>query len=266
MLCLLAAGVAQDASARVGRAVLAFQAWYATRSLPGVPLQAGHFRVWVIPSGGAGATDLGRAQSGGKAAEGWPMQSGEVLAQLERAYARVTADLGVEPEGAVPVVLHPDEASLERYAGGLAAASSGVYRGGVIHLVYRGELSGPAAHELTHYLLEAVAPGRVPRWFQEGLAQLEELRLAGPVPYRPAPAPFASWRRLERDFTRLPDEVAYRASLSAVSFLYHQGGHQALRRLMLQLATGRSFAAAVRVAWGRSPGELERQWSRSGEG
>jgi hypothetical protein len=240
--------------------MLAFQTWYATHTLPGAPLRAGHFRIWVMPPGEEATAPHSPPPC---QAEATAYDRGQLLGQLERAYQRVTADLGVQWQRAVPVVLHPDEASLARYVGGLAVGSAGVYRGGIVHLVFGPGLSGPAAHELTHYVLDAVAPGRVPRWFQEGLAQLEELRLEGVAGYGSRCSLFVPWAALDRDFDRLPDEVAYGASLSAVSFLYHQGGDPALRRLIVELAAGRSFAAAVQVAWGRSPAELERQWGAS---
>jgi len=267
-LCLLATCIIRDLAPDLGRAVLGLRAWYGVRELPGEPLQAGHFHVWVMLSSRGKDDPMRRGAGGGGIPSGTAVRlDQQVVEQLERAYARVTADLGVQPRGPVPVVLHPDLVSLEEYAGGAAArASSGVYSGGIIHLLYRGDLSGPLAHELTHYLLGLVAPDRVPRWFQEGLAQLEEWRLTGDVLYDPDRAPLLPWPRLEREFPRLPDDTAYGASISAVSFLYHEGGDQALRLLISELAAGTSFPDAVRLAWGRSLADLEQEWMARGEG
>lgn len=264
LLLAPAAGLARDAHRTWERAAWNLRTWYAVHSLPGPGQDAGYFRVWLLGAtdGGEVTADpvtragaLARPDTAGRAAgEEMPRQ---LLGQLEAAYSRVTADLGVEPAGRVPLVLYRNRSALERRAGGGAGTATGVYAAGVIHLVWQEDLGGPLAHEMTHYLLDLVAPGRVPRWFQEGLAQLEEYRLTGKVLYDPALVPRVPWVRLDREFNRLPDEVAYGASLSLVLFLYHEGGDGALRQMVGALSRGVPFERAVRLCWGRSLAELD---------
>lgn len=238
LVLLLALGLTRDARSGWERAAWHLRAWYAVHSLPGPGQEAGHFRVWLL------GVEAGHSRQ---------------LAQLEAAYNRVTADLGVEPPGPVPLVLHGERSTLEEYAGRAAGTASGVYAAGVVHLLWQEDLRGPLAHELTHYLLDLVAPGRVPRWFQEGLAQLEEYRVTGKVLYDPTLAPRVPSVRLDREFDRLPDQVAYGASLSLVLLLYHEGGDGVLRRVVGALSEGVPFARAVRLCWGRSLAELDAQ-------
>lgn len=270
LVLLVAASGVRQLAPDLSRTVLGIRQWYRTLTLPGTPVETGHFRVWLpAPPRGERERERGERSAPGPGwtapEPGWsspPVTAGEVAEQLERAYAQVTGDLGLVPRGAVAVVLHPDQASLEEYAGGAATRpAAGAYSAGVIHLVAsRSGLTGLLAHELTHYLLDQVAPGRVPRWFHEGLAQLEEWRLTGTVLFDPAGATPIPWLRLEREFPRLDDRTAYGASLSAVSFLYHEGGDQALRRAISGLGAGETFPRAVERAWGRRLGDLEREW------
>lgn len=263
LLLAPAAGLARDAHRTWERAAWNLRTWYAARSLPGPGREAGHFRVWLL---GADAGEMtadpvtppaalaGVDAAGREAGEEMPRQ---LVEQLEAAYSRLTDDLGVEPPGPVLLALYRDRCGLDRRAGGAAGTTTGVYAAGVIHLLWQGDLRGPLVHEMTHYLLDLVAPGRVPRWFQEGLAQLEEYRLTGKVLYDPALVPPVPWVRLDREFNRLPDEVAYGASLSLVLFLYHEGGDGALRQMVGALSRGVPFERAVRLCWGRSLAELD---------
>lgn len=207
--------------------------WCAGLSLPGPGREVGHFRLW------AGEEDV----------------TPDLERQLEEAYDWITGDLGVRPSRPVRLVLY-GEGGPPR-APGAAGSAAGVYAAGVIHLVRRGDLRGPLVHEMTHYLLDLAAPGRVPRWFQEGLAQLEEYRFTGVLLYAPAPAPTLPLARLEAEFERLPEHVAFGVSLSLVESLYRAGGEDAFRRLVGALAGGAGFEEAVRAVWGLDPRELD---------
>jgi tetratricopeptide (TPR) repeat protein len=127
-------------------------------------------------------------------------------------------------------------------------------------------LDGLLAHELAHAYFSTVAPGRVPSWLQEGVAQylegrrsvLAEARIAAERGTMPALAD------LDRDFRQRSDRAsalrAYRLSLSAVEFLIARSGEGAISCLIRDLAAGESSRAAFESAFGGDAEALEREW------
>lgn len=125
-------------------------------------------------------------------------------------------------------------------------------------------------HELAHIALrDAVAPARVPRWFDEGYARW----VAGEW------STGAEWRlRLAFALNRTPPldsisfawparsveaEVAYLLSVSAVGYLLEQGGEEGLTRFLRRWRDMGSLDAALRATYGRTLGQLEHDWQRS---
>lgn len=226
------------------RIALAWGRWPQLWLVPGPARREGNFLFW--------------GTTGDTLARRW-------LDAAEQAYARVSADLGWRIPAPIPIVAHSGGGEMEKYAPrGLAPAASptsALYWRGVIRVnaAVAADPAGPLAHELTHYALDQVAGNRVPRWFSEGLAQWEEFRLTGYWLFDPSAAPRLPWGQLERQFLSLPEEVAYGSAFSAVLFLCGEG-EEALREAVQALAAGYDFETAVRMGWGREPGQLMQAW------
>lgn len=227
-----------------------------------------HFLLWWEP---ATADAVGDGQG--------------VRAVAEDVYLRVAQDMGLTdaavrrriPEK-IPLVLHSDQASMEKYVGNLGEVpTAGAYYRGVIHLAAGTLWTGALVHELTHAILDYTGGPRVPRWFSEGLAQWEEYRVTGEVLFPPPPAGeiparvrAGDWRALEKQFPRLSDEVAYGMAWSVVCFLCTEeevppAPPGAVARAVAALAGGADFPDALQAGWGKPMAELARDWA-TGQG
>lgn len=183
--------------------------------------------------------------------------------------------------GAVTVVLHDDPWALARAVrGGAELHAAGVYHGGVIHIVSPRYYSpdggvaqlvsairsdGPLAHELTHWLLDYQASGRVPRWWSEGVAQWVEREITGfvltsPFPERARPYPVLL---LDLAFNRLPDQsAAYAQALGLVDAAVAVAAPEALAEVHRRLSGGLSLGRALRDVLGVGLTDLDRAWRR----
>jgi protein SCO1/2 len=106
-----------------------------------------------------------------------------VLAELESAYDRLHALLGLEPPRPIEVVIY-DPAIFDRQFAGLFRFSAAGFYAGVIRV--RGDtvlgvpLSRVLHHELVHAALDAAMPSTaLPAWLNEGLAEWFEARASG---------------------------------------------------------------------------------------
>lgn len=132
-----------------------------------------------------------------------------------------------------------------------------------------GSLLRTLRHELAHIALhDALSPGRVPRWFDEGYARWSagewdasaewRLRLAFAMNRAP---PLDSltlgWPRRAAEA-----EVAYLLAASAVGYLLEQGGQDGLALFVARWRATGSMDAAMRRTYGRTPGQLEHDWQR----
>jgi hypothetical protein len=122
-------------------------------------------------------------------------------------------------------------------------------------------------HEIVHAVLgQAFGPRPVPRWLQEGLAQV----LSGE--YSPAVTReiarglmgtgLSSLEELSSGFPADPlgAKRAYAQSADFVAWLNKEGGRDAVRTMVGELAKGAGLGAAVRRATGRSLEEVDADW------
>ncbi len=209
----------------------------------------------------------------------YPRQDGNyaslVLAAAEKAYGKVTKDLGYAPPGKLTIVMYPTQAALEAAVGGLPDETVvGLYWDGIIRLPYPGTWipeawpestkanyffqNGPRAHELTHLILDYRTDGNYPAWFTEGLAQYEDKQITGYVWTSPQDGkkPY-SYAQLDESFYALPDQaLAYHQALSMVERMEKLQGPAGMRALIGQLAAGKSFPAAVNQVYKLTPEKL----------
>jgi hypothetical protein len=121
-------------------------------------------------------------------------------------------------------------------------------------------------HEVAHLVLNQRLPGRVPRWFDEGYAQVAsggwdvesawQLRLAfvtGGAP--PLDSLELDWPGGERDA-----RLAYLLSATAVDYLRRRGGDRGLALLFASWRDQPDFEAALRATYGITLGQFEDDW------
>lgn len=193
-----------------------------------------------------------------------------VLAMLDRTWDAYESRLGFSPDLPVTVVLETASGFRDTTRAPEWAAA---WNDGTIRVPVRGlEEATPVLvrvlrHELAHSFLTARVGPSCPTWLQEGLAQW----LEGGDPAR-RDAGLAGVARsghlqqiadLEAPFAGLSETeatAAYAQSLSAVAHLLRLGGPAGLRRLIEELASGRTAAEALRVATGLGYDGLQRDW------
>ena len=191
----------------------------------------------------------------------------QATAVFDSAFYNIGNVLGEYPADTIVAVLYTEQQF--RDITRAPAWSDGQYDGR-IRVPVSGAEQHPAefervlVHELTHAVVAEIAPGRVPTWLHEGLAQhfegadaeLARRRLrASP---RTIPLP-----NLEHGFTRFnaaDARIAYDESLAAVDVMFDRPGFGWIR-LLHRLRDGATFAEAIGF-FGWSYDDLERGWRR----
>lgn len=123
-----------------------------------------------------------------------------------------------------------------------------------------------ALHELIHLLVGEKAGLRVPRWLNEGLAQL----LSGQMQGKPLlPLSRALWagrliplnaiERVDR-FTQADAEIAYLESYQATQYLVDQYGWETLRNLLVDLSQGKVWDEALFAEMETDQAGFEASW------
>jgi len=121
-------------------------------------------------------------------------------------------------------------------------------------------------HELVHVLVHRELPGPIPRWFDEGYAEVVagswdvesawQLRVAFLLGRAPALDSLAlRWPRGGEEA-----RLAYLLSATAVEHLRRRTGDEGFALLMQNWRREGSLEAAVRRTWGMTMGQLEDEW------
>ena len=128
------------------------------------------------------------------------------------------------------------------------------------------ELLRVARHEISHVLLHHAAPGRVPVWFDEGVAmwaaQQWRLRQSVEVFYAILSGGLVPLGEIDGvlAFSSPRAHLAYTESLLALTYLIHLGGEDAVARIVEEMASGTSFEIALYRVTGYTPRQFERTW------
>lgn len=122
-------------------------------------------------------------------------------------------------------------------------------------------------HELVHVLLgRAFGSRSVPRWLQEGVAQLMAGEYSAETTSTLARGVFGdsllSLYELSRGFPKNPlrANLAYAQSADFVAYLRNTYGQKALTSLIDELARGEAFAPSVRIATGDTVDDIDKAW------
>ncbi|HKP76826.1 MAG TPA: hypothetical protein VJT67_14950 [Longimicrobiaceae bacterium] len=123
-------------------------------------------------------------------------------------------------------------------------------------------------HEIAHLVLHERVPGIVPRWFDEGYAEVAsggwdvesawKLRVAfvtGGVP--PLDSLTLDWPRGEQDAA-----TAYLLSATAVDYLRRRAGERGMALLFDNWRREKDFERALRTSFGITLGQFEDEWRR----
>jgi hypothetical protein len=197
----------------------------------------------------------------------------------DRAWARLTSDLGGAPAGPITVVLAPDDPTFNQFqppGAPLPEWATGVAYPRTLTMVIRAyHVSGSPrqdigtifVHELTHLVLGARFGDRlVPRWLHEGLAMYE----AGE--WRFEHEWDLVWAVLGNDIPQLDAltgsfpasaaeaRIAYLLSEALVGHMIATYGRNAFSAFVDQLAEGQSLEHAVIRAFGVSQSRFEERW------
>jgi len=179
------------------------------------------------------------------------------------------------PPDSVTLIVAPDRLAFQRMTGGRVpdwgAAAALPEQGVVIVFGLEPWTSQERArqvlgHELGHLILARWCQGPVPRWFDEGVAQLwaEPWRMESAVRLArahrsgqlPALIDLDDLLSLPRDRAN----VAYTAAYDAVRFLTVQYGMDVIRQLGWEMTSGQSFPVAFERVAGESPARFESKW------
>jgi hypothetical protein len=122
-------------------------------------------------------------------------------------------------------------------------------------------------HELTHILLgRAFGSRTVPRWLQEGVAQLMAGEYTAETTKTLARGTLGdnliSLQELSRGFPKNPlrAHLAYAQSADLVAFIRNEYGPTALKKLIAGLASGKPFEQTIRRATGDMVEEVDQKW------
>jgi tetratricopeptide (TPR) repeat protein len=209
------------------------------------------------------------------------------LEALEKAYAGLTKDLGLEPQQKVRVEIYDSARSLARVS---PLTVDQIKNSGTIALCKYSRLmvTSPKAllrgypwldtvsHEFVHYLVTQKGRNTVPIWLQEGLAKFLETRWRGApgmavddmsisllqeAAKKDKLIPFA---KMHPSIAMLPTQeqaaLAFAEVEAAIRLLYQRGGQAALTELVSAMASGMTDEQAVAQAYGKSFEEFEADW------
>lgn len=129
-----------------------------------------------------------------------------------------------------------------------------------------------AQHEFAHVLLHNIVPGRVPVWFNEGVAMWAShewrLRQSAAVFYAIFSDGLIPLSEIDDvlEFSSAKADMAYVESLLAVIFLIHLGGPNAVVVMLSELAADVPFEVALFRVTGETPREFERLFRTNVEG
>ena len=159
---------------------------------------------------------------------------------------------------------------IQDWAGGVAFSEYGVILMGVQPSSAEGWGRSTVRHELAHLVTEqfgqSCVGGRRPTWLEEGLAVYAEGELddsfASSIEDGIENNSFAPLRSLNGMFPAHSDaaNAAYAQSYSVVNFLFAQYGKENMQALLLALAEGKGYDAALEQVYGFNVDGLELVW------
>ncbi len=194
---------------------------------------------------------------------------------LQQARRGVGRDFQYYPEHKIVVLLY-SKATFRKVREGAPEWLAGMFDGKIRVPMPEserdlGSVKGTVVHEYTHAVVHELSRGRVPHWFNEGLAEYQEAKFAKTS--KPASSlkqaldadELVPWSQVESLFRgRSIDQVrlGYAQSHSVVAYLVQRYGFWHMPRLLKQISQGVSFEEALRREFKSSAERLEKDWKR----
>ncbi len=175
-----------------------------------------------------------------------------VLDEAEQAWSYLDGELGLQSPRQVSILVVPGKGGGPELPAWADAIYDGQIRVPLDHL--DNGLQPILRHELTHAFFAEASKGRVPLWYNEGMAQ----RMQGLTLDNLPDAAGMSWldslpqRRNFLDLDEARARLAYRYSLRLACELWQQRGSAAMRDYLADLADGVPDSSAFRDAFGSS--------------
>ncbi len=134
-----------------------------------------------------------------------------------------------------------------------------------------GELRRILWHEYTHALVHDLYGNNVPLWLHEGLAQIQEEKVApldiGPLLAAARADELISWGELDRNIggrvSPLRRRLAYLQAYSLTDFLLFRYGWEGMKRALERIREGEGWPVALEDEFLRPLPELEEEWRQS---
>ena len=187
---------------------------------------------------------------------------------LNSAFWRIGKVIGAYPSSSINVIFYTEQ-QFRDITGAPEWAGGGF--DGQIRMPVRGALQNVKefdrmlTHELTHAMLQSVAPRNLPAWLNEGLAMSFEGYDAQAIERELAAAHvFVPLSALRTSFTRLTTQqaaIAYAESLFAATALVDRIGPEGLAQLLQDLDAGQTIDEAVQ-RFGFTLSDLEAKLAR----
>ena len=196
---------------------------------------------------------------------------------VARSLPRLSEEMGLPIGNRIHIYVAPTQADFFKMQPGNApewADGTAYPHRGIIFLrspSVRGGMAEPLEqvldHELAHIILGRAFGARpVPRWLQEGVAQLVAREYTQQLTDRLGAGMFGdnllSLDELSSGFPAEPlrAQLAYAQSADFVAFLVNTYGQDALHSIIREMAGGEPFAAAVRISTGDSMATIDGRW------
>jgi len=194
---------------------------------------------------------------------------------LREARQDVGRDFRYRPQHKIVVLLYSKEA-FGKVRESAPEWASGIYDGKIRIPVPESQqdlrsVKKTVVHEYTHAVVHELSQGRIPHWFNEGLAEYQAAKYAKTS--KPASSlkqaldadELVPWSQIESLFNgRSIDQVrlGYDQSHSVVAYLAQRYGFWHIPRLLKQMAQGVSFEEALRQEFKFPAERLEKDWKR----
>ena len=200
-----------------------------------------------------------------------------LLEHAEAAVPRIAEELSLPTGGVIDIVLSPNTEHFQNIQPGTPpkwADATAWPRSGLIFLrapAARANSVRPLTqvldHEIVHVVLgRAFAPNPVPRWLQEGTAQLLALEYTPEVTEQLASGllgdTLLELGDLTTGFPSGPSKarLAYAQSADFMAHIRAEYGEEAFQNLIQHLVDGKPTDAAIRLALGKSMTDVDKEW------
>ncbi len=198
-----------------------------------------------------------------------PATVGELRGMLREAYRLIGQQMEYFPDHPITVLLYPEE-GFEKVKG-VSHQVAGLYDGKIrlpsrSHAGANHQLQRILWHEYTHALVHDLAKGRCPLWFNEGVASLQESRVA-PLDQRRlrealGKGKLPSWETLwsSQEYSQEDLQLFYAQSYLVARYLVKRWGWRGVTGVLKRLGQGFPMSDALRAEFKADPQALEKEW------